>query len=59
MDPTILISVWSIVTSVVTIGAAIAAFTKTPVDDGFWKTARKYVDLVALNFGHASNKDAE
>lgn len=59
MDPETLSSVWAIVTSVVTIGAALAALTKRPKQVGFWQSVRKFVDMIALNVGHATNKDAE
>lgn len=43
-------------TGVVTVCAAIAAATPTPKDDGFAAKMRKVVDLLAMNWGHATNK---
>lgn len=43
------------VTGVITIAAAIAALTPSPEDDKVVAKARKVLDALALNVGHAKN----
>lgn len=48
---------WIVITQVVTLAAAIAAVTPGPKDDGVVASIRRIIDLLALNFGFAKNKD--
>ncbi len=48
-----------IMTLVITLAAAIAALTPTPKDDTWVRKIRRVVDILAFNFGHASNNDGK
>lgn len=48
---------WVVITQVVTLAAAVAAVTPSPKDDGVVAAIRRIIDLLALNFGFAKNKD--
>lgn len=41
---------------IVGVAAVVARFTPTPVDDGVVMVARKILDQIAMNAGHAENK---
>lgn len=45
----------AIASGVVSVSAMVAALTPTPADDGIVRVARKVIDLLAFNFGHAKN----
>lgn len=45
------------VTSVIAAASAIAALTPTPKDDSFVAKIKGLVNLLALNFGFAKNKE--
>ncbi len=51
------VAITAIVGGIVTIGSQIAALTPTPKDDSFFRGARKVLDLVAGNYGHAKNRE--
>lgn len=40
---------------VVAVASAIAAVTPSPVDDGLLLKARQVLDILAFNWGHATN----
>lgn len=42
---------------IVAAAALIASMTPTPKDDGYVRKARKVIDFLGLNFGHARNRD--
>jgi hypothetical protein len=44
-----------VITGIVTVAAAIAAITPSPEDDKAVAKARKVLDALALNVGHAKN----
>lgn len=45
------------ITSVIAAASAIAALTPTPKDDSFVAKVKGMVNFLALNFGHAKNKE--
>ena len=47
----------AIATAIIAAASAIASLTPTPVDDGIVRKLRKVVDVLALNFGNAKNKE--
>ena len=47
---------FSIITSIIAVAAAIAALTPTPKDDGVIAKVRSVINWLAFNFGHAKNK---
>lgn len=49
----LLLAIWSVITSVVTLASIIAALTPTPKDDVIVAKIRRIVGLLALNIGHA------
>ena len=49
----------TILTGIVAVASAIAAFTPTPKDDGWAKKAYKVIDLLAINIGKAKDKGEE
>lgn len=50
--------VWMWATTLVTAAAVVAAATPSPRDDSIVALIRKVVDVLALNVGHARNRDA-
>lgn len=44
--------------AIIAAASAIAALTPTPADDHFLGRAYKFVDMLALNLGHAKDKSA-
>ena len=45
-------------TATVTLASVVSAMTPTPKDDAIVAKAKKFLDLLAINIGHAKNKDA-
>jgi|TARA_B100002019_G_scaffold259443_1_gene244844 hypothetical protein len=45
-------------TAAVTLASVVSAMTPTPKDDAIVAKAKKALDLLAVNIGHAKNKDA-
>jgi len=45
-------------TAAVTLASVVNAMTPTPKDDAIVAKAKKFLDLLAVNIGHAKNKDA-
>lgn len=52
-------SILLVATSATATASTIAALTPTPKDDSAIKYIRKFIDLIALNVGHAKPKKAE
>jgi len=50
--------IWAVASGVVFVASLITKFTPTPVDDGIASVARKVLDQLALNSGHAKNAEA-
>ncbi|MGE0252017.1 MAG: hypothetical protein AB7G80_04925 [Dongiaceae bacterium] len=47
------------ITSLVTGASLIAALTPTPADDNFIAKIRRFIDVLALNIGHARTNGEE
>ena len=57
MNSETITQVFNVVTAAVALAAAVAAFTPTPKDDGVVAKLRGLIDLLAMNFLNARNKD--
>lgn len=51
------VGILTAVTSVIAAASAVAALTPTPKDDSFIAKVKGVVNFLALNFGHAKNKE--
>lgn len=51
------VGILTAITSVIAAASAIAALTPSPKDDSFIAKAKGVINFLALNFGHAKNKE--